>query len=277
MRQVLLVGSGRSGTTALFNSLAAGLEVTSIPAVAGRFPALLAPGLLANRAGLRSWVFRPSSETLSLFASCGLSQDRMMALGRPMESRDLDEGQKRRLADAFGRAARIGPFPTVISKNTGNTARIDALVGALPTAEFIYISRDPRAVVSSLIRVGFWNEMPLWWSGQTPLEMEAAGWSSAQVAATHWVQQVTAAERSFESIAGERVHRLTYESLVTSPQEEIDRLLDFVAPVGQRGEGVAPEAFRSTSLESWRTTLSLKEIDQITEIAAAQMEWYGYV
>jgi len=118
-----------------------------------------------------------------------------------------------------GMAERLGK-PWFSEKSPSNALVLDALTELLPESKFIFVVRDPRAVVSSLLNVGKRADKGQW--SHSP-------WLFDTEAAIDWVRRhlevgfATAAKRP------ERIHLVKYESLVTDPQPVIRAMCEYLA------------------------------------------------
>lgn len=157
--------------------------------------------------------------------------------------------------------------------HTPNNIRYFAqLAETFPTARFVHLVRDPRAVAASL--------KPLDW-----------GPNHSQTCATFWLQQISfglAAEASL----GERIHRIRYEDLVERPESTMEPLcrflgLDFSSATLQ-GDGFAvPRYTRSqhrlvgqpparARAHAWEQALSKREIELVETACCDLLPYFGY-
>jgi len=103
--------------------------------------------------------------------------------------------------------------------------RIHFLISIFPDAFFIHIIRDPRAVVSSLLRVDFWKrkgglERPWWNNGLTQEDIDE--WHSYRkspiaLAAIQWKRIVETTWMEKDLIPEKRFIEIRYEDFVADP------------------------------------------------------------
>jgi len=160
-------------------------------------------------------------------------------------------------------------------KTPSHVNYIDTIVDWFPEAKFIHLVRDPRGVVNS------WKTVP-WSSGYR--------WRDAEV----WVEYVSNG-RFAEERMGERIHSLTYETLLGEPRSAVERLCRFLEipfvsqienfharPSGNVNVEREPWKVRAMSsldprrAQRWRQTLLTHEIAQIEHIAGTEMRRWGY-
>lgn len=148
------------------------------------------------------------------------------------------------------------------------------LASHFPGARFIHLVRDPRAVVSSLIRSDVHRSTP--WYG-----------------ARRWVMDVRAG-LEFEAQNPERIMRLSYEALVEDPEPKIEAIMEFLGlelVPGQLEAGRGAQEYsafyanihanlegRVTDrfVEHWRSHLTVEDVALIESSAAPLMDALGY-
>lgn len=107
--------------------------------------------------------------------------------------------------------------------------RIGFLSSVFPDAYFVHIVRDPRAVVNSLLKVGFWRQMggwdrPVWREGfPEPYRerWESLDRSPLALAVLQWRAVVEAVEREKASLPPHQFVELRYEDFLAQPRERL--------------------------------------------------------
>jgi hypothetical protein len=125
-----------------------------------------------------------------------------------------------------------------LEKTPKNALRIPFLDAAFPDAQFIFLSREPRANLASIIeawKAGRWvtyrglDERPDPWSLLLP-----PGWramrdkSLPEIAAFQWESANRIALDDLEKLDRSRWTSVTYEDLVANPRAVIERLTKFI-------------------------------------------------
>lgn len=275
---ILVVGSGRSGTTLLLRLLGAHPDVTFISRLTERWPWLTPLAGLGRVAGSEGWLraLEPDVEAIKTYERCGLGNDVIRRLGRPLAPPDVspDAGTcLRRVADRHARWARTGWF---VTKNTSNCMRLEVLREVFPSAQVVHIQRHGCAVASSLLRVRWWPDLHLWWLGKTVRQAVNEGESEAELAGRHWATQVRAVQNSLQSWPDNQVHQLRYEDLAAQPESMLPRLLASIGlPAAELP--VARLGVSTSSLEAWRQHLTTSQITQVMHASDGLMEELGYV
>ncbi len=293
---VFLIGAPRSGTTLLYKCLALHPGFGYISNYNERLPRWEATARLnrvpkhlprARRkvwfggAGGNAYVYshgRPlvhkllpmPTEGESVFARCGLPE-----APTPPDAPLAQEAAA--LRTTFEALRRHGGGQRLLCKRIANNLRLPLLVEAFPDATFVLLTRDGRAVASSLRKVNWWPDFWLFWFGSTTRQWEAAGGDPWELAARHWVEEVAAIERGLPAIPPEQLHCVTYEAFTADP-------VDHLAEICERS-GLAPTPpwlaeIRALSYpestESWRTELDADAIATIERVQRDTLRRYGY-
>ncbi len=214
-RPVFVLGSPRSGTTLLFEAL-------------GRSPHL---GSLGVESHLLWEMFHPV-----------IRPDRITHQVGP------DEVTSRERRVLYWAIDRLSGGRRYLDKAPRNCLRVPYLDELFPGANFVYLKRDGRAAVSSLITgwrapggmfPGTKLPAPLdiqGYDGRTWKFLVPRGWeayttgkSLAEVCAFQWVAANQALLDARGRIAPERWIELTYEELVASPRDQLGALLGRLA------------------------------------------------
>lgn len=225
-RVVLVLGCGRSGTTLVYELLAAHPEAawistwtdrTGLPGLA-RFNRLFTRG---NRPG-RFYPPRPSEGYRTWDRAYPPSAAREGMLEQADQTA-RERGAIRRFADRHCAATRSSLF---VNKNTRNSRRIAMLREVFPEAGFLHVRRDPLDTVSSLLRVAWWPDLPLWFArGRTPRQLCATPADEAALAAELYVRELDAIERGRALVPDRHWTDVSYERLVEDPDGSLGPLL----------------------------------------------------
>ena len=148
----------------------------------------------------------------------------------------------------------------LVSKNTSNSTRIHLLDEIFPEARYVHIHRHPYSVIASLLNVGFWPGLDLWWSDKTPQQLQQSGADPIEVAAEHWNRQIEAILASAVTLPESRFLQLSYEDLVSSPEtvcEKISHFLDLKYSDEFR-ESIKNQRVQTSSLDKWKQAAALE-------------------
>jgi uncharacterized protein (TIGR03032 family) len=218
-RPVLIVAPPRSGTSLLFETLARSPDAWTI----GGESHLVVESVAALHPAQRGW-----------------DSNRLGALdARPAVIDAVRAGFAERLRNRAG--AEPPPGSTglrLLEKTPKNALRVPFLDAVFPDAVFVYVHRDPREAIASMIEGwesgGFvtYPQLPGWegppWSFLlTPQWRELAGASVAEIAAHQWETATRLLLDDLERLAPERWAVADHQALVDDPAREVERLCAF--------------------------------------------------
>jgi LPS sulfotransferase NodH len=219
-RPVLIVSAPRSGSTLLFETLARAGNVFTIGDESHR----LIEGIEAL------------NPMLAGFASNRLDA----AAATPAVSATLRARFRTELVDRDGNPPYGLPL-RLLEKTPKNALRIPFLAHVFPEAEFVFLYRDVRATLASMIeawqsgRFRTYPQLPGWpgpaWSLLlVPGWRDLAGRPLPEIVAAQWQATMRCMLDDLAALPPARVHVARYEALLADPSGEIARLctaLDF--------------------------------------------------
>jgi len=218
-RPIFIVAPPRSGTSLLFETLARSPSVWTVGGESHQVIESL-PGLQPANRGWDSNRLTPTDATPA-------AAERLRAVFLA-ELRDRDGN----------RPAEDQAGLRMLEKTPKNALRVPFLNAIWPQALFVYLYRDPRESLSSMI--GAWQSgrfvtypsLPDWpgppWSLLlTPEWRKLAGKELPEIVADQWRKTTHTLLNDLERIGGERVLALDYASLLEDPRREVDRICEF--------------------------------------------------
>lgn len=275
---IFIVGSGRSGTTILYDILCTHPEVSwfsTFSEKARGIPQVAALSNLYRNDKLRRrrprWLPTPSEGYPLWDDITRLPNDRSNAA---LTEEDVDLGAIHRFRDYVYQHQRWQRKPRFINKNTRNTRRIRYLNRVAPKAFFIHIIRDPRPAAASLIRVPWWKQLPLWTrGGSTPESLKDV--SDAQLAAELWRAEVERAVSDKEILEPARYAEFRYEDLISNPSIILSDITSFCQLKPSTTFRRSADSFVLTNQnEGFRSRLSdedLRTVEQETSSVATSL------
>ena len=213
-RPVFIVSPPRSGSTLLFETLALGPDVYSIGGESH--------GVIEGITGLA-----PSARDYD--------SNRLQATDATAEiATQLRERYAARLFDRNRQPPGTGPV-RMLEKTPKNALRIPFLIEAFPDARFIYLYRDPRQVLASMLEAwesaGFrtYPDLP-GWTGLPWSLLLVPGWRElidkplATIVAAQWATTTRTILDDLDGLSAERWCVARYDALLANPGEEIARI-----------------------------------------------------
>lgn len=291
---VFVLGAPRSGTSLVYKALCLHPDAVWISNWVRRAPALPELAVLARvgkrmparrratwfgRDGTNAYVYGRRRRVVDrlfpmpvegepVFARCGLA-------ARPGQPPDPERDE--RLRRTFRRLAAAAGGTTVVSKRIAHNVRIPALEAAFPTARYVTVTRDGRAVAASLAKVDWWPDAELWWLGGTPRGWEGRGRDPWALCAEHWVREIDAIDDGLAAVAPSRVLSIRYEDLVRDPVGVLADVATFarLRPSGGWERELGRLRFPDKN-DRWRDQLDPSAIATIETIERRRLEALGY-
>jgi len=237
-RPIFIVGTGRCGSTILNKLLTEHPNLAFLTTASVVFPS----STKIQQFILRMWhnpVFGPLLRLRIIAGEAWPFWDQYIA-GFSESYRDF------RATDVTNKQIQLlrNNIPTLLSKKrhrllfkfTGWT-RIGFIKKVFPDAKIIHITRDPRAVINSMLHINFWNgrlgPYRLNWGGLTPEELDI--WnrydqSFITLAAIEYKRIISAYHESLQSLdrdAKNDIYDLSYHALCKNHCLEMGKVLTF--------------------------------------------------
>jgi hypothetical protein len=147
------------------------------------------------------------------------------------------ELRRRVLAELRDRDGRppVGTPLRLLEKTPKNALRVPFLARVFPAAHFVYLHRDPRQTLSSMLeawqsgRFRTYPQLPEW--GDLPWSLllvpgwrDLRGHSLPEIVAAQWETTTRTLLDDLAQLPPERCHSVRYDTLVGQPDQEIARL-----------------------------------------------------
>jgi hypothetical protein len=246
-RPVFIVSSPRSGSTLLFETLA---KVPRLYTIGDESHALI-EGIPELRPAAKGF----DSNRLT-------AEDATPAIAAALRGR-LD----RELRDRDGAAPDPEGRVRVLEKTPKNSLRIPFLAALFPEARFVYLQRDARETLASMIeawnsgrfrtypRLPGWGEPP-WSLLLVPGWRELVGKPVHEIVAAQWQATTRILLDDLAALPAERWTSIRYDAFVDDPQREITRLCEQLELDWDQALGGALPASRYTltapAPDKWR-------------------------
>ena len=190
----------------------------------------------------------------------GLSPAARQWASNRLEAADADRATARALAAAFVERLRDrdgNPPPAkgtlrLLEKTPKNVLRVPFFAEAFPDSLFVYLYRDPRETISSMLdawRSGRFVTYPNLpgWDGPPWSLLLVPGWQHLngrtlpEIVALQWAASVEIVLEDLKKLPPDRWCVASYSELIDQPQQEIERLCGFLGlEWGQKLESPLP-------------------------------------
>ncbi len=265
-RPIFIVSTPRSGSTLLFETLSGAPDLYTIGGESHQLIESI-PELTIRARGFSSNRLRAQDATPEIVVEL---RRRFQANVRDRDGQALASGQ--------------GRF-RMLEKTPKNSLRIPFLLEAFPEARFVFLYRDPRQVLASMIEawlsgrfktyVGLpgWP-LPYWALLLTPQWRALAGKPLPDIVADQWKTATTVLLDDLAELPASRYQTIRYGDFIANPAGEIGRLcaglgLEWDRPL----DGPLPLARHTVSKpdpEKWRARAS--EIESVLPGLLATIE-----
>lgn len=282
---IIVLGTGRCGTTALHQLLAGHPGVGWLSSLANRYPG-------------RPELNRLAMQSLDFPLSARLAERRLLPVEkyafwdsyypgfsvpcRNLSDRDLLVHAQRRLESYFSQCT-TARRSRLLLKITG-WPRVGFLARLFPDARFIYVLRDGRAVAHSLLNVDWWHGWggpQRWRWGLLSNEREQV-WtrldrSFAVLAGIQWELLIEAWEEDSRLLAPDRLLVVRFEDICARKTEVLRRIMEFSHLAESKQFGRRIERFKMINTnDKWQRELSPREQAALQEAIGNTLGRYGY-
>jgi len=216
-RPLFIVAAPRSGSTLLFETLAQSGTLSTV----GDETHLLIEGLERLRPG-----------------APGIDSNRLTAQQADAAAREHILGElQAQLRDCDGHPVADGAAVRLLEKTPKNALRIPFFDALFPDARFVFLWRDPRDNISSIMEAwksGRWVTYPQLegWDGPwslllTPGWQELKGRSLEEIAAQQWRRTNETVLEDLGALAPQRWMSLSYEAFLRQPADAVRAICEF--------------------------------------------------
>ena len=263
-RPIFIVSSPRSGSTLLFETLSKSPDLMTVGGESHRLIETI-PAISPASRGWDSNRLDGSDVTAAIAVQ-------------------LRQGFYDSLRDRSGAARQPGPV-RMLEKTPKNALRVPFLAQIFPEARFIYLHRDPRPTLASMMEAwasgGFrtYPQLPGWtgrdWSLLlTPGWRELIGAPLNKIVATQWATTTRILLDDLSALPADRWRPIRYEAFIADPQQEISRLCQAMELRWDRpldpGLPLARHTVSTPRADKWRVHEAA--IDAVSSIWSSQNE-----
>lgn len=284
-KPIIIVGTGRCGSTAFHRLLAKHPAVMWLSALAPRFPGKPAWNKWSVVA-LDNPVLRRLLGRRIVPSEAYPFWDRY-AYGFSTPCRDLVRAD---VTPRIKKQVHAALEPMLTPKRHRLLIKITAwprmgfLNGIFEDAKFIHIVRDGRSVANSLIHVHFWRGWlgPQGWRAGLLSEEDQATWerfdrSFVALAGLEWKIQMRAIESARRALPANAFCEVKYEELCEQPLETYRRVLEFAElPATAAFEQQIKAASIRSMNDRWRHDLTPAQQTILNDVLGEDLPRYGY-
>jgi hypothetical protein len=203
---------------------------------------------------------------------------------RDLTASDVTPWLDNRLRGFFGERARAQRSDLFLHKFTG-WPRSGLIKQILPSARFIHVVRDGRAVANSWLQMPWWRgfEGPDHWQwGPLPAELEAewveSGRSFVVLAGLLWQVLIDSFDRARAALTSGDWLEVRYEDVAAQPRRSFAAMLDFCGlPWDAEFErGFERHSFTASRSDAFRRDLDPSDVARLSRILASRLAVRGY-
>jgi hypothetical protein len=149
----------------------------------------------------------------------------------------------------------------MLEKTPKNALRIPFLAEVFPEAQFVYLHRDPRPTLASMIEAwssgGFrtYPQLP-GWTGPAWSLLLIPGWRDLigaplnQIVARQWATTTKVLLDDLTALPADRWRAVRYEAFIAAPQDEVSRLCQALELGWDRSLGAAKWRIHAAAIEA---------------------------
>jgi hypothetical protein len=286
-RPIFILGSARSGTTILYNLLAAHADTCWVSYASDARPGQAGPvrrhrwldlplvGAGQRRAIVRNrpnrarmrWMPWPAEGDRTWHTWAGFGAEPYGTETR------LDEAMESRLRGVMELHLDVTRRPRFLCKQTANNRRLELVDRMFPDALYVHLIRDGRAVANSMVREPWWNDMQVWWLGKRVREWDQG--DPVALAALYWQRTLEEIRRHAPRF-GDRYTEVHYEELAADTPRVIDGIARF-AGLGTDAThaGMLPATLPNMN-HKWRTKLTPTQQAGMLDAVGPALAELGY-
>ena len=283
-KPIFIVGSGRSGTTILYNLLSLHPELCWFSNLTDRWPGIPRLSVLHRLLDLpyigtnlkknilkrgSKFRIRPAEAGNIFHSYCGFES------GKKSTGDDFNKQTAKKFKKIAGAHLQMTGRKRIIIKQTANNQRIRLINRIFPDAYYIHIIRDGRAVANSLFKVKWWNEVDIWWLGCKPAKWLEPGREPIELCALQWKNDVEEILNNKE-LLGNRYFEIRYEEMVKDVHGSIGAITKF-CELGMEDNFVRllPESLPNMNYK-WKKDLTKQQKSVINDSVNEFLFMLGY-
>jgi hypothetical protein len=236
-KPIFIVGSGRSGTSILYELLSIHKHLCWFSTYSDRIPAFpyitilhrifdipivgdrIKNSIITKKKYLK-FLPHPSEGGNIYHNYCGFEH------AKKTTEFDFNLQQEKKFKKIILKHLKMTGKSRFISKQTANNQRIRLINKMFPNAYYIHIIRDGRGVANSLYNIKWWNDVDIWWFGNRPSKWKEMGDRSILLCGLQWEKDVVEILKN-KYLFEDRYIEIKYERLVEDTKNIIKKIAYF--------------------------------------------------
>lgn len=281
-RPIFIVGSGRSGTTIFFRTLAKHKELGYFSDYDLRFLRLFKLGVMPflERNRFTRYIIekvrpiKPAAESERVMEYCKISEK-----GIPLSENDAEDDMDQCLKKMIIKCLKYHKANRFLGKNTNDGMRIEFLNAIFPDSIFLHILRDGRANVNSYLKVPFFYEIRFWWwNNKTFKDWINEGRTPEELGALHWKNNVREIIRQSRCLPKGRYLEIKYEEFTDNPKNCLKKVFEFCGLKWNKNFESFVETAQIKNMNfKWKKNLGLNERKIIESILHSLLKKLNYI
>ena len=238
LNPIFIIGSGRSGTTILYDLLAGHKELGWFSSYTNKYPQKPELAKLnslykiveISRKYRKTKYFPNPHEGHDIWDYFHpINEGKDKGASPPFDESDVENANIGLMKNTIIKHLLSSGTSRFINKNTRNTRRMLYLYTIFPDCKFIHIIRDGRANINSIINVDWWENLEPWFEneGKTISQLIKEGKNELILGARCWKQEVSRALNDSKKIRRNQYLDIRYEDLTNNPNATIEQILNF--------------------------------------------------
>ena len=281
-RPIFIVGSGRSGTTIFFRTLAKHKELGYFNNYDLHFLRLFKLGVMPflERNRFTRYIIekvrpiKPAAESERVMEYCKISEK-----GIPLSESDAEDDMGQCLKKMIIKCLKYHKANRFLGKNTNDGMRIEFLNKIFPDSIFLHMLRDGRANVNSYLKVPFFHEIGFWWwNNKTLKDWINEGRTPEELGALHWKNNVREIIRQSRCLPKGRYLEIKYEEFTDNPKNCLKKVFEFCGLKWNKNFESFVETAQIKNMNfKWKKNLSLNERKVIESILHSLLKKLDYI
>jgi len=282
-KPIFIVGSGRSGTTILYNLLSTHPQSCWLSNYSDRFPKFklmpllhrtldlpfLGKMLKKNIISSQNFSLKPEEGGRIYRKYCGFKDSVKTT------EQDWNSKIENKFKEVIERHLALSHKKRFLNKQTANNQRIRLINYMFKDAYYIHMIRDGRAVANSLFNVRWWYDTDIWWLGKKPSEWKEEGREDLELCGLHWkhdVEEIMKNKALFEN----RYIEIRYEEFVADVWGTMNRIIDFCElSKSKKFLDILPQTLPNMNYK-WKKNLTKNQKEILDKTIKTYLKLLGY-